>query len=89
MRILPPDFCLDDSRERSRYYVTAWEIHTGEKLDQQILDFVGDDITIFEDKVIVTLRPEWIRFSNYPIHHLWDLSSNHVRRIGHFSTPDG
>lgn len=65
----------------SGYYdLTAWDIHTKQKLIQQIPTFCVL-YTIAEDKVVIGF--EFIAQPR-PV-HVWDLSSNHIQEIGNFS----
>lgn len=66
-------------RGTGMYTLTAWNYHTNQKFEQRIPDY--GCMTIVEDKVVTHPVTEHIPSFVY----VWDLTSNHVQKIGSFS----
>lgn len=67
-------FDLMISRELN--YLTAWDIHTTQRFRQRIALKCPHPYKIIDDKVVI---------SNDASIYVWDLSLNHVQKIGSFS----
>ena len=63
------------------YELTAWNIHTGQKLNQRVPHEFFPRCSITEEKVVLAPIPQP---SSHPL-YVWDLSSNHVQKINGFS----
>ena len=67
--------------DRGTVALTAWNIHTKQKLNQHLPSPESFYCTIIEDKVLIG---PWCKTEQFPV-YVWDLYLNRIEEIGNFS----